>query len=486
MTANNSAIKIILCTIFSIICSLLHSAPNKEYYKKSAKQALISKISQDSTTFEIFRLGFKEKPFTPENNIQDVVIPKEHLNSTYDLANYIMDNYQSDTMRLWVLMDWISNNVKYDINLSGSQSNRSQKQLAEWTLKYKKGVCAHFEALFSFTAKHMGIESHTVLGYARENLHKRAGIHWLRQFGSFYDDKYPKWRKTLFPYTIKLHQDKKDRNGHVWSICKLGDNYHVFDPTWAAMKKYKYQARIETKTYDNVKYSILEMRRDNKALYSYTIGHESVYLTKDTTFFYKRNKFYYFMCEDNKWHYMNLQPFDPIYRFQKKPYSNFRFDHFLERGYKKGKYSAENNVVLPDSAFQYALNCHYYKTEIEQNIDCLKRMNAHKGIGNTYVREYRHYLETKIDKHFYQEGDKISANALKSYNKAYAMSCGTNIKPESVPLVKQLISSCETSLRTANEHYKRMLSKNFRKSAKRKIKENMKILHDLDEIKKRL
>lgn len=483
---NNSAIKITLCALFSAFFSLLHSAPDKKFYRDYAKKALIRTIGQDSSSKENFNLKFKNNPFRPENNIQDVDIPKERLTSTYDLANYIMENYQSDTMRLWVLMDWISNNVRYDINLSGTQTNKSQKQLAEWTLKYKKGVCAHFEALFSFTAKHMGIESHSVLGYTRKNLHKRVGIHWLRDFGPYYDSKYPKWRKKFFPLTIKFSQDKRDRNGHIWSICKLGDNYHVFDPTWAAMVKHKYQARIETKSYDNVRYCILEMRRDNMVQYTEKISNESVSLTKDTTFIYRREKFYYFMCEDNKWHYMNLQPFDPIYRFQKKPYSNFRFDHLYERGYKKGKYTAERNIVLPDSAYRYALNCHYYKSEIEQDIDCLKRMNAEKGIGNTYVREYRQYLELKIDNHFYQEGEKMTAIALKSFNKAYSMSSGNNIKPENIPAIKQLISSCEADMRIANNHFRKMNSRGYKKSANRKIRGINRILHELDIIKKKI
>lgn len=482
----NSVRKILLCALLSAVFSLLHSAPDKRYYRQYARQALTSAIRQDSSSLEIFNLTFKNNPFRPENNIQDVDIPKEHLNSTYDLANYIMANYQSDTMRLWVLMDWISNNVKYDINLSSTQSNKSQKQLAEWTLRYKKGVCAHFEALFAFTAKHMGIESHSVFGYTRENLHKRVGIHWLRQFGPFYDRQYPWWRKVFFPVTVKFRQDKNDRNGHIWSVCKLGGNYHVFDPTWAAMKKYKYQARIETKNYDNVRYCILEMRKDNKLAYSAKIGHESVSLYKDTTFAYRRNKFYYFMCEDNKWHYMNLQPFDPIYRFQKKPYSNFRFDHFLERGHKKDKYAAERNIVLPDSAQQYALNSHYYKTEIEQDIDCLKRMNTQKGIGNTYVRAHRHYLEAKIDGYFYKEGEKMTATALKSFNKAYTMSSGNTINPENIPTIKQLVASCEADLHKANSLFGKMKSRSYRKSANRKIKENNRILHKLGIIKKKI
>lgn len=483
---SSSPIKITLCAIFLAVSSLLHSAPNRKFYREYAKQALIREIGQDSSSREAFNLKFKNKPFCPENNIQDVDIHNEHLTTTYDLANYIMEHYQSDTMRLWVLMDWISNNVRYDINLSDSQSNKSQKQLAEWTLKHKKGVCAHFEALFSFTAKHMGIESHTVIGYTRENLHKRVGMHWLRDFGSYYDSKYPKWRKTFFPLTIKFRQGKNDRNGHVWSVCKLGDNYHVFDPTWAAMVKHKYQARIETKSYDNVRYCVLEMRRDNKVEYAKTISNESVSLSKDSTFAFKRNKFYYFMCEDNKWHYMNLQPFDPIYRFQKKPYSNFRFDHFYERGYKKDKYAAERNIVVPDSAYQYALNCHYYKNEIEQAIDCLNRMNAEKGIGNTYVREHRHYLEAKIDKHFYQEGEKLTATALKSFNKAYAMISGNNMKPENIPTIKQLITSCETDIRIANTHFRKMNSRIYRKSANRKIKGNNKILFEIEMIRKKI
>lgn len=483
---SNSSIKIILCTLFLAVPSLLHSAPDKKYYRDYAQKALIRTIGQDSSSKENFRLEFKNNPFRPENNIQDVDIPKEHLTTTYDLANYIMEKYPSDTMRLWVLMDWISNNVRYDINLSSTQSNKSQKQLAEWTLKHKKGVCAHFEALFSFTAKHMGIESHTVKGYTRENLHKRVGIHWLRDFGTYYDSKYPKWRKTFIPFTIKFSQGKNDRNGHVWSVCKLGDNYHVFDPTWAAMEKYKYQARIETKTYDNVRYCFLKIRKENKTVNTKKISNESVSLSKDTTVINRRNKFYYFMCEDNKWHYMNLQPFDPIYRFQKKPYSNFRFDHFYERGYKKNKYAAERNIVLPDSAYRYALNCHYYKSEIEQDIDCLKRMNAEKGIGNTYVRERKQYLETKIDNHFYQEGEKMTALALKSFNKAYTMSSGNNIKPENLTVIKQLITSCETDLNIANNHYRKMVSKSYKKSANRKIKENYRILHELKIIKKKI
>ncbi len=119
-------------------------------------------------------------------------------------------NFTDDTVKSVFL--WITDNISYDIRKlksieDGSISKKASQfksedaykaHLLENVIEKKKGVCEDYAMLFKTILDDLGYESHVILGYTKQD--------------------------------GKVNR----RLGHAWNAVKVGDQWKLFDPTWAA------------------------------------------------------------------------------------------------------------------------------------------------------------------------------------------------------------------------------------------------------------
>ena len=125
-----------------------------------------------------------------------VEIPASYTTSLNGLATYISQRYKGTEAQLWALYSWEASYLRYDMSKRSVQlSLTNPDELALWTIKNRKGVCANFAAVFYAVAKRLGVETYLVGGYSVTH-------------NNFRDD------------------------GHQWCACLIDGKPYIFDPTW--------------------------------------------------------------------------------------------------------------------------------------------------------------------------------------------------------------------------------------------------------------
>ena len=126
---------------------------------------------------------------------EPVNVPKEHAKDIDALAKYIKENCRDTRQMLWTLQNWLSENVMYDLSVTDVQSKYNATELAIWTLRNRKGVCANYSSLFSEVSNRMGIPMFIIEGYTpKDNI--------------------------------------VGEGGHAWCACIIDSVPYMFDPTW--------------------------------------------------------------------------------------------------------------------------------------------------------------------------------------------------------------------------------------------------------------
>jgi hypothetical protein len=128
---------------------------------------------------------------------------RKYSNSTDDytirgIARFIFENFSTETDRLRAIFIWLSENFEYDVeNMYSLKSYNDPQELIDEMLEEKKGVCMHFAYLFKEIGDILGIKSHTISGYTKQN-----GV-----------------ISSL---------------SHVWCASFVDSAWHLMDPTWGA------------------------------------------------------------------------------------------------------------------------------------------------------------------------------------------------------------------------------------------------------------
>jgi len=127
-----------------------------------------------------------------------LMAPTDHTSSAADMAHYFMLHFENDKDRTRAAFIWIATNLKYDVeNMYNAAFYRDKEELVKKILISKRGLCMHYATLYEALLTHMGIKSHIVTGYTRQ-------------------------------------QGQIDRIAHAWNAVYLDDNWYLSDATWGA------------------------------------------------------------------------------------------------------------------------------------------------------------------------------------------------------------------------------------------------------------
>ncbi|MEI7503594.1 MAG: transglutaminase domain-containing protein [Paludibacter sp.] len=121
-----------------------------------------------------------------------------NLKTAEEIAKYLTRNITSPTDKVRAIYIWITHNIKYDLAKMNSNSTYFNSQdLVDDVLENRKGVCANYAQLFHSCCQAVGVQSHVINGYTK--------------------------------------QDGKIANiSHAWNAVKIEKQFFCIDATWAA------------------------------------------------------------------------------------------------------------------------------------------------------------------------------------------------------------------------------------------------------------
>ncbi len=126
------------------------------------------------------------------------VIPESETKSTSLITKYINDNFKTNDEKVRAAFYWTASKISYDIeNMYAINFNETKEQKIDKTLKSKKGVCINYAEIFNEITNKLGVKSVVIEGYTRQN-------------------------------------GKASYVAHAWCGVKMGEDWFVFDPTWAS------------------------------------------------------------------------------------------------------------------------------------------------------------------------------------------------------------------------------------------------------------
>lgn len=126
------------------------------------------------------------------------LIPDSLTTSTSGIANYINENFKSESEKIRAVFYWTASNISYDVpNMYEPNYLDSPQEKIANTLKSRKGVCIHYAEVFNDIANKMSIKTYIVGGYTKQE-GKIAPI------------------------------------SHAWCASIIDGKWFLFDPTWSA------------------------------------------------------------------------------------------------------------------------------------------------------------------------------------------------------------------------------------------------------------
>lgn len=126
------------------------------------------------------------------------LIPQNSSISTDAIATYIDSNFKTENDKIRAVFCWTASNINYDVKNMFTQnpSETSQEKIIN-TLKTKKGVCIDYAEIFNEISNKIGIQSHIIEGYTKQN-------------------------------------GKIATLSHAWCAAKIDNKWYLFDPTWGS------------------------------------------------------------------------------------------------------------------------------------------------------------------------------------------------------------------------------------------------------------
>lgn len=126
--------------------------------------------------------------------------PPEAEASAANLANYLTQVAQNDTEKARVIYRWIADRIEYDVD--AYLARRLDKKEATEVLQSRTSVCNGYATLFDTLGRTAGLETATIMGYAKGYKHP-AG-------------------QTF------------DAPNHAWNAIKIDGQWRLLDSTWGA------------------------------------------------------------------------------------------------------------------------------------------------------------------------------------------------------------------------------------------------------------
>ncbi|MFT4668238.1 MAG: hypothetical protein ACI9RM_002816 [Ulvibacter sp.] len=123
----------------------------------------------------------------------------DSLKKHSEIANYLIQNLQTEKEKARALYIWIAHNIEYDLELMDSLDSPNVKaRTIEETLNKKKGVCQNYAELYLAMSNDVGLESYLISGYTKN-------------------------------YRNEIADDS-----HAWNAIKIDSSFYLLDITWAA------------------------------------------------------------------------------------------------------------------------------------------------------------------------------------------------------------------------------------------------------------
>ena len=97
------------------------------------------------------------------------IIPLSMTNSTTEIANYILQNFFTESEKIRAVFYWTTSNISYDFEgmFDPFHLDSPEVKIAK-TLKSKKGVCIHYSEVFNDIANRVGIKTYIIPGYCKQ------------------------------------------------------------------------------------------------------------------------------------------------------------------------------------------------------------------------------------------------------------------------------------------------------------------------------
>lgn len=125
-------------------------------------------------------------------------IPDSLTRSTTLVAKYIKENFSDDESKIRAAFYFTASKISYDIdNMFAINFNETKDNKIEKTLKTKKGICINYAEIFNEITTKLKIQSVVIEGYTKQN-------------------------------------GKADYVAHAWCGVHVGEDWYVYDPTWAS------------------------------------------------------------------------------------------------------------------------------------------------------------------------------------------------------------------------------------------------------------
>lgn len=129
---------------------------------------------------------------------QNISIPDSLTSSSDKMADFISRNYSTPSEKVYVIYNWITNHIAYDIdNLYAINLRENREQLIKKTLLSRKAICQGYAELFNDLCIRCGISSYVIMGFT-----KQSGF--------------------------------LDYIGHAWNVAYINNSYHIYDATWGS------------------------------------------------------------------------------------------------------------------------------------------------------------------------------------------------------------------------------------------------------------
>jgi hypothetical protein len=245
------------------------------------------------------------------------------------LGSFIKGNFETDEDRIRAIYIWITHHISYDVAsflaMERGVENQQQPTVAH-VLASRKAVCQGYSELFVALCKGVGIDAILVSGFTKK-------------------------------------QGKVSSISHAWVAASLGNEWHLFDPTWGA-------GYVQDKQF---------VRKFNNAFYKISPANLII----------------------------DHMPFDPLFQFLSYP--------LTPKEFTDGKPAANKALFhYKDSLKQYN-----QLSFIQQNAAELRRLEA-AGIQNDLLRKRQNILKMNLQsfasKNSFDEGIKIFSTVVASYN----------------------------------------------------------------------
>ncbi|MBN1252021.1 MAG: hypothetical protein JXR51_01325 [Bacteroidales bacterium] len=124
--------------------------------------------------------------------------PKAVTKSVNELSKYLVSPFKNDDEKFASIYFWVAKNISYSVEMKNANITYNvNKELVDYVIKNKKGVCQHYSELFNELSNLAGLESFLILGYGKE----RGKVMDL---------------------------------AHAWNAIRINKNWYFIDATWGA------------------------------------------------------------------------------------------------------------------------------------------------------------------------------------------------------------------------------------------------------------